>query len=186
MICGILLAAGAGSRMGRPKASLILGGETLLSRGIQLLRDGGCEPVIVVLGADLPDDVAAVVVTNPDWASGMASSLRAGLAAAQGDAAVVALVDQPGITPQAIERLLASHRPGFASSASFEGELRTPVLFDATLWEEVAAAVTGDAGARFWLGRNPDRVIAIACDDVADPSDLDVPDDLTAWGSDGG
>ncbi len=55
------------------------------------------------------------------------------------------------------------------------------MLFDRSLWSEVSAAVTGDAGARHWLRRNPARVIPVACDDVADPTDLDLPDDLTRW-----
>ncbi len=120
-------------------------------------------------------------MTNPDWESGMASSLRAGLGAATGEAALVALVDQPGITAEAVRRLREAHRPGFAIAATFEGEIRTPVLFDRSLWTEVGAAVTGDAGARHWLRRNPARVIPVACDDVADPTDLDLPEDLTRW-----
>jgi CTP:molybdopterin cytidylyltransferase MocA len=183
-VCGIVLAAGAGTRMGQPKATLELDGQTLLNRALSMLFDAGCMPLVAVLGATAPPDgwyAMTDFVSNPDWESGMASSLRVGLSRAQGDAAVVTLVDQPGITAQAIERLIASHRPGYASSATFGGELRTPVLFDATLWDEVCAAVSGDAGARFWLRRNPERVIPVACDDVADPTDLDVPDDLTGW-----
>ncbi len=111
----------------------------------------------------------------------MASSLRVGLEAATGDAAVIALVDQPGITPPAVQRLIASHRPGFASVATFSGDQRTPVLFDRALWDEVGTSVTGDAGARYWLRHNPARVIPVACDDVADPTDLDEPEDLTRW-----
>jgi CTP:molybdopterin cytidylyltransferase MocA len=181
-VCGILLAAGAGSRMGQPKATLRLAGETLLERGIAMLREAGCSPVVAVVGAgashiqERPD-----VVRNPDWESGMASSLRVGLAAASGAAAVVALVDQPGITSIAVQRLIAARRPGYAVCATFDGEVRTPVLFDAGLWRDVAAAVEGDAGARYWLRRHPDLVIPVACDDVADPADLDVPEDLTRW-----
>jgi CTP:molybdopterin cytidylyltransferase MocA len=111
----------------------------------------------------------------------MASSLRAGLAAATGEAAVVTLVDQPGITAAAVRRLISARRPGFALAATFDGEIRTPVLFDRSLWSEVSEAVTGDAGARLWLRRNSARVIPVACDDVADPTDLDLPEDLIRW-----
>jgi CTP:molybdopterin cytidylyltransferase MocA len=182
---GVLLAAGGGSRMGQPKASLVLGGKTLLDRGLQMLADAGCRPLFAVVGAGVPEGSYALTtfVANPDWESGMASSLRAGLAAASGAAALVALVDQPGITAEAVRRLRAAHRPGFAVAATFEGEIRTPVLFDRSLWAEVAGAVSGDAGARHWLRRNPDRVIPVACDDVADPTDLDLPEDLTRWES---
>ena len=181
--CGILLAAGAGSRMGQPKALVRLGGETLIERGIRMLQEGGCDPVVVVVGASEHEftDPRVTVVRNPDWQRGMASSLRCGLAAASGRAAVVALVDQPGITPAAVQRLCAAHRPGFAACATFGGEQRTPVLFDVALWPEVSAAVRGDAGARYWLRRHPTLVISVACDDVADPTDLDVPDDLNRW-----
>jgi CTP:molybdopterin cytidylyltransferase MocA len=183
-VCGIVLAAGSGSRMGQPKATVELDGQTLLNRAVSMLFDAGCRPLVAVLGASpVPDDWYAVTsfVHNPDWQSGMASSLRAGLAAARGDAAVITLVDTPGITSEAVRRLIASHQPGFASVATFDGEMRTPVLFDRALWEEVAGSVTGDAGARYWLRRNLERVIAVACDDVADPADLDVPEDLTGW-----
>ena len=185
--CGVLLAAGGGRRMGQPKAAVVLDGHTLLERGLQTLADAGCTPLYAVVGASLPEGSpaatppATVFVTNPDWESGMASSLRAGLAAATGDAAVVTLVDQPGITAEAVRRLREAHRAGFAVVATFNGEMRTPVLFDRLLWEEVGESVTGDAGARHWLRRNSARVIPVACDDVADPTDLDLPEDLTRW-----
>jgi nicotine blue oxidoreductase len=180
---GILLAAGAGSRMGKPKADVVLAGQTLLERGLQMLAAAGCAPLLAVVGASIPaePDARATFVSNPDWESGMGSSLRVGLGAASGDAAVVALVDQPGITAEAVRRLRAAHRAGFAAAATFEGELRTPVLFDRALWDEVSAAVSGDAGARHWLRRNLARVIPVPCDDVADPTDLDRPEDLTRW-----
>jgi CTP:molybdopterin cytidylyltransferase MocA len=181
--CGVLLAAGAGRRMGKPKADLVLDGETLLERGLRMLADAGCAPLFAVVGAAVPDRLTATAtfVPNPDWQSGMASSLRAGLGAAVGEAAVVALVDQPGITAAAVRRLRAVHRPGFAVAATFDGDIRTPVLFDRALWDEVSAAVAGDAGARHWLRRNPDRVIPVPCDDVADSADLDLPEDLNRW-----
>jgi CTP:molybdopterin cytidylyltransferase MocA len=183
-VCGIVLAAGAGSRMGQPKATVVLGGLTLLDRSLQTLADAGCAPLVAVLGASAapPDGRAdTAYVRNPDWATGMASSLRVGLEAATGTAAVVTLVDQPGITPEAVRRLIAAATPGRAVAAGFGGAIRTPVLFDAALWAEVAAYATGDAGARHWLRAHPDRVIAVACDDVADPDDLDDPTDLTRW-----
>jgi CTP:molybdopterin cytidylyltransferase MocA len=185
--CGVLLAAGGGRRMGQPKANVVLEGQTLLERGVQMLAAAGCEPLYAVVGASVPEGsycastLLTTFVTNPDWESGMASSLRVGLAAATGDAALVALVDQPGITAEAVRRLREAHRSGFAVVATFDGEIRTPALFDRSLWAEVSEAVTGDAGARQWLRRNPGRVIPVACDDVADPTDLDLPEDLTRW-----
>jgi nicotine blue oxidoreductase len=181
-ICGILLAAGGGRRMGQPKARVVVGAQTLLERGLTLLRESGCDPVIAVVAPEDADGLRhADVVINTAWQTGMASSFRAGLAAARGSAAVVALVDQPGITPEAVRRLIAAREPGMAVAATFGGAVRTPVLFDAALWPEVAAAVEGDAGARHWLRGHPARVIPVACDDIADPTDLDVPEDVTRW-----
>lgn len=182
-VCGVVLAAGAGRRMGRPKAFLPYQGELLVERAARILRESGCSPVMVVLGAgadQAPPLPHAVAVLNPDWPSGMASSLRVGLRAAQGDAAVVGLVDQPHVSAAAVRRLIAAPRPGGAAVATYGGKPRNPVVLDAGLWDEVAAAATGDAGARGWLRGHPDRVTAVPCDDVADPTDLDVPADLLA------
>lgn len=78
---GLLLAAGEGARLGTPKALVVLGGERLVDRGVRVLREGGCNPVLVVLGAAVVPVRGAVVVRNPDWRTGMGSSLRTGLAA---------------------------------------------------------------------------------------------------------
>src|SRR5258708_1865534 len=101
-VAGILLAAGEGSRLGQPKALIMLGGQSLARRGITLLRNGGTDPVIVVTGAArLTSDGAAlagvVTVYNPHWRTGMGSSVAVGLAAVpvESTAAVLALADQP-------------------------------------------------------------------------------------------
>ena len=122
----VLLAAGAGSRLGRgPKALLPHHGRPLVEHVASVLVAGGCDEVVVVLGAEAARVAAAAdlttarVVVNPDWATGMASSLRAGVATAlephDGEAparVVVAHVDQPGVAPADVARLLAAHRPG--------------------------------------------------------------------------
>ena len=77
-VAGLLLAAGSGSRFGAPKALVELDGQTLVDRGVALLRDGGCDPVIVVLGALIVPVEGAQVVVAQDWAEGMSASLRAG------------------------------------------------------------------------------------------------------------
>jgi nicotine blue oxidoreductase len=185
---GLVLAAGAGTRFGGPKALVRLDDETLVERAVRTLRAGGCDPVVVVLGAraadvrgaaDLED---AVVVENPAWATGLASSLRCGLEAVArlpAPAVVVALVDQPGIRPAAVERLVARWREGAdAVIATYRDEPRNPVLLDAGVWSEVAARAKADTGARAWLREHPDRVVAVPCDDVADADDIDTPNDL--------
>ena len=80
-VAGILLAAGDGTRLGQPKATVQLGGATLAERGVRLLRDGGADPVLVVTGAVPVEIPGTTAVHNPDWLSGMGSSLAAGLRA---------------------------------------------------------------------------------------------------------
>ena len=184
-VAGLLLAAGAGRRMGGPKALVEVAGEPLVQRGIRLLRDGGCDPVVVVVGASA-DEVrllcaGADVVHAADWESGMAASLRAGLAALDTDACVVALVDQPFVTAEVVQRLRAAHGAGAAAAvASYAGHPRNPVLLDRSVWAAVAATATGDEGARSWLRAHPELVVEVDCTDAGAPDDLDTPQDLAA------
>ncbi|MGH3519522.1 MAG: nucleotidyltransferase family protein [Haloechinothrix sp.] len=180
---GLLLAAGAGRRFGGPKALAVFKGTTLLERGIALLRAGGCEPIHVVLGAETAELNGVMSVLNPEWASGMGSSLRVGLSSLpEGvDAVVVALVDQPLIGAEAIRRLRAAHAGGAAAAvATYAGEPRNPVLLDRSLWDAVATEAVGDTGARRFLNQHPEVVTAVPCDDTGSPSDIDTQDDLAA------
>ncbi|MEV8526152.1 nucleotidyltransferase family protein [Streptomyces sp. NPDC052000] len=188
---GLLLAAGGGRRLGgRPKALLLHRGRPLVEHAVRVLREGGCGQVYVVLGAaadevrvraDLP---GCVLVDNPDWAEGMGSSLRAGLdalAMAEGrpSAALVCLVDQPGIGAEAVARVLAAHRSGDALvAASYDGKRGHPVLFGAERWADIAAGATGDRGARAYLKAHEMEVTLVECGDVADPYDIDTEADL--------
>src|SRR6266496_3223299 len=119
-VAGLLLAAGGGRRYGMPKALVPHHGRLLVEHGLDTLRAGGCEPVVVVLGAAAPevreraDLSATTVVVNPDWPQGMGTSLRAGLtalAATDAEAAVILLVDTPGITPATVHRVRAHAGP---------------------------------------------------------------------------
>ncbi|MFB4307792.1 NTP transferase domain-containing protein [Actinomadura sp. GTD37] len=181
---GLLLAAGEGSRLGRPKATLELDGERLVDRGVRTLRDGGCSPVLVVAGAAQIEVIGAVVVPNPDWRDGMGSSLRAGLAALPPacPAAVVALVDQPLVTPAAVGRLIEAYEAGAEIAvATYGGARRNPVLLRAGHFAGVAEAAVGDQGARGYLRANPGLVTSVPCDGVAAPDDIDTPGDLAAF-----
>ncbi|WP_395105976.1 NTP transferase domain-containing protein [Actinomadura sp. SCN-SB] len=181
---GLLLAAGEGSRLGRPKALLELDGERLVDRGVRTLRDGGCSPVLVVAGAAPLEVIGAVVVPNPDWRSGMGSSLRAGLAALPSGcpAVVVALVDQPLVGPEAVRRLIEAYEAGArVAVATYEGRPRNPVLIAGEHFEAVAEAARGDAGARVFLREHPELVTPVPCADVAAPDDIDTPADLEAF-----
>ena len=190
-VAGLLLAAGAGSRMGGPKALLPWAGEPLVRRGIRLLSEGGCAPVVVVVGAageQVREQVRAhgdhaAVVTADDWATGMGASLRAGLASLDDTVAacVVALVDQPLVTPAAVERLRAAYADGaVAAVATYAGRARNPVLLERSTWAGVMAAAVGDEGARGWLRRHPELVVQVDCTDGGAPDDLDTPGDLAA------
>lgn len=189
-VAGLLLAAGAGRRMGRPKALLEFEGEALVRRGIRLLAGGGCDPVVVVVGASAeqvrPLCEGTQVVAAADWQAGMATSLRAGLKAVgdgtDADACVIALVDQPLVTAAAVQRLLAARVRGAAPAvvATYDGRPRNPVLLDRTVWAAVAQAATGDEGARTWLREHPEQVAHVDCTDVGAPDDLDTRQDLQA------
>lgn len=141
-VAGILLAAGEGTRLGRPKALVELGGQTLAERGVRLLRDGGADPLLVVTGAAPVRVDGARTVHNPDWRAGMGTSLAAGLralgavkagaadesgadeadgadgahenavAASAAGAAVIALADQPLVGPEAVRRLITAYQNG--------------------------------------------------------------------------
>ncbi|MGC5014007.1 nucleotidyltransferase family protein [Streptosporangium sp. DT93] len=180
---GLLLAAGSGSRLGTPKALVDFHGERLVDRGVRMLREGGCRTVVVVLGAAGTPVAGAVVVHNPRWSSGMGSSLRAGLEAVPAEAAhvVIALVDQPFVGPRAVRRLVrAAGRGASVAVATYAGERRNPVLIAREHFAEVARLATGDTGARPFLRAHAGLVVAVPCDDVADPADIDTPDDLDA------
>nr|WP_203859831.1 nucleotidyltransferase family protein [Plantactinospora mayteni] len=180
----MVLAAGAGRRFGGPKALVRLDGQLLVERAVQVARAGGCEPVVAVLGAaastvrsraDLGD---AVPVENREWATGMGSSLRVGLAALRDSgavAAVVLLVDMPGITAEAVRRLVEIATPDALGMAGYGARRGHPVLLGRSHWPGVAELAVGDVGARPYLRRHEGLLSVVPCADVADDADLDVP-----------
>ena len=203
-IAGVLLAAGEGSRFGQPKALVELNGQTLAERGVNLLRAGGADPVLVVTGAAAVELDGAHAVYNPDWRTGMGSSLRAALQALAGSspgsgsgsgsssgsgsgsavgidvgAVVVALADQPLVGAAAVARLIAAYRGGATVAvAAYDGQARNPVLLAREHWAEVIATATGDQGARAFLRAHPDLVALVECGDTGRPDDIDTPADL--------
>ncbi|MER5823777.1 nucleotidyltransferase family protein [Streptomyces mirabilis] len=188
-VAGLLLAAGGGRRLGgRPKALLEHRGRPLVEYAVGVLRAAGCTRVHVVLGAraDAVRERAqldgCVLVDNPEWEYGMGSSLRAGLDSLAGTgarAALVSLVDQPGIGPRAVARVLAAHQDDTSLvSATYDGVRGHPVLFGAAHWAGVAASATGDRGARTYLKEHEAAITLVECGDVAEPYDIDTEDDL--------
>ncbi|MER6063878.1 nucleotidyltransferase family protein [Streptomyces sp. NPDC051896] len=188
-VAGLLLAAGGGRRLGgRPKALLEHRGRLLVEHAAGVLRAAGCGRIHVVLGARA-DEVrrradlsGCVLVDNPDWAEGMGSSLRAGLASLTGTgvrAALVSLVDQPGIGPAAVARVLGAFEDEKSLvSAAYDGTRGHPVLFGAAHWPGIAATAAGDRGAREYLKENAGRIRLVECADVAEPYDIDTEADL--------
>jgi CTP:molybdopterin cytidylyltransferase MocA len=175
-VSGLVLAAGAGRRMGQPKADLIVDGERLIDRAVQVLRAGGCDEVVTVVrdGVVCPD---ARVVVNPEPERGMGSSLRLALAAATGLRAVILLVDTPGIGAPAVRAVLAADSPVVV--ATYRGRRGHPVAVDRSWWDEVAERAEGDRGARPFLAAHPELVREVEC--PGDPSDLDTASDLAMW-----
>ncbi len=174
--------------MGTPKALLRDDtGTPFVSRAAALLRDGGCDDVTVVVGAE-SDAVTALVadqdvrvVTAAGWDEGMGASLRAGLTAAlDGDAAcaLVTLVDLPdvgaGVVRRVLERL--GHDEGTLGRASYDGVPGHPVLLGRAHWEGVVTSAQGDRGARDYLSLH--RPVLVECGDLATGRDVDTPDAL--------
>jgi CTP:molybdopterin cytidylyltransferase MocA len=182
-VAALVLAAGAGSRYGAPKALVELDGERLVDRAIRVLHQGGIILTYVVQGAAVLTDLSgAEVVDNPDWPSGMGSSLRAGISAlpAAVQAVVVVPVDQPGLTAAALGRVLAAaqgDRQQALVVATYAGRRGHPVLLGRRHWAGVAGAAVGDTGARAYLATRPD-VVEVECADVASGVDVDEPADL--------
>ncbi|WP_249714440.1 nucleotidyltransferase family protein [Rhizomonospora bruguierae] len=186
----MVLAAGGGRRYGQPKALVRHDdGQLLVERAAATLRAGGCAPIVVVLGAEADRVrrrawlVDATPVDNPDWMSGMGSSLRVGLSAlaeTDADAVAVLLVDTPGIGPGAVRRLAgAVDGRGALITATYGGRRGHPVLLGRDHWAGVAQLATADVGARAYLAMHTAEVRGVPCEDIADDTDLDVPPDRT-------
>lgn len=178
MTHGLLLAAGAGRRMGTPKA-LVPG---WLPSSVAVLSEGGCEAVTVVLGAAADEARALVpagvgVVEATDWAEGMGASLRAGLAALDAtpaDAVLLHLVDLPDVTAEVVRRVLATQvGPGALARAAYQGVPGHPVLLGRDHWRGVRETAAGDRGARIYLQQREVRLVE--CGDLASGRDQDTP-----------
>jgi CTP:molybdopterin cytidylyltransferase MocA len=178
---GVVLAAGNGSRFGEPKAPVVYRGERLVDRAVRSLREAGCAPVFVILGAWEGNVDDALVIVNHGWEEGMGSSLRIALkwvnATTEADYALITLVDLPDVTSEAITRVKDAE-PGIAV-ATFNGERGHPVRIPREHFRELIDTVSGDEGARSFL-RDRDDVHLVEVGDLASGRDIDVPEDLPA------
>lgn len=180
----VILAAGGSRRMGRPKQLLELEGEAMLRRTARLCLGAGFAPVMVVLGSSAAA-VAAVLeglpvdcVVHPDWAAGMASSIRAGIAALppHSTAALLLACDQPALSPELLRDFQDAHRrsPDSTIASAYAGGAGIPALFPRARFAELEA-LRGDRGARPLLA---------GAERIPFPGgeiDFDTPADLAAW-----
>jgi molybdenum cofactor cytidylyltransferase/nicotine blue oxidoreductase len=181
---GLVLAAGAGSRMGMPKALVRDARGPWLVRAVRALADGGCARVSVVLGAraeealPLLEGTGATPVVAADWAAGMSASLRAGVLSLEGtdaDAVVLTLVDLPDVGADVVRRVLTpTPTRSTLRRAAFGGLVGHPVVIGRDHWSAVAAEADGDRGARGYLAHHD--VDVVECGDLASGRDVDRPD----------
>lgn len=178
---GVLLAAGAGIRMGQPKAT-VLGPDGLpwVVSSARTLTAGGCTETVVVIGAaahEVRELLAAEPVTiieSASWQDGMGSSLGAGLRAIearQADAVLIHLVDLPDVGADVVRRLLDLSTPDVLARASYGSGPGHPVLIGRQHWHAIAGEAAGDSGARLYLQRH--TVLDVDCSDLATGIDVD-------------
>ncbi len=193
-VAGLLLSAGGGSRLGLPKGLLREpDGTPRIARVCAQMRDVGCDPVVVVLGA-AAEEVAALLpdfvlpVLAEDWEQGMGESLRAGLGALTGaetadlaDAALVMLVDLPDVGEAAFRRVIDHGCDCFPElgtaliRATWTGQPGHPVLLGRAHWQAAAQAAVGDQGARALL--SGPGAVSVECGDLGTGADIDRPED---------
>ncbi len=185
-VLGILLAAGQGTRMGQPKA-LVRGADGVpwLVSSREALVEGGCDRVVVVLGAEA--GLAAELlgghahVVADDWGEGMSATLRAGLRIAEGgdeEAVLIHLVDLPDVGSEVIRRILAHAAPDALVRAAYDDHPGHPVLIGEDHWRALMASLGGDEGAKHYLARH--RATLVECADLATGVDIDTPAEYEA------
>ncbi len=166
--------------MGKPKALMHdPDGTSWLIRSAAALDRGGCSRIVVVLGAEvdaarsLLDGAPVEIIFAPDWNTGMAASLRAGLGfLVDGDAAMISLVDLPDVGPEVVARLLdPTPTPDVLARAAYVGTPGHPVLIGRHHWAGVLRSASGDGGARTYFEDHPP--LLIECGDLATGRDVD-------------
>lgn len=182
-VAAVVLAAGGSTRMGRPKQLLPWRGRSLLRHAVEVAREAGCDPVVVVLGAASDqlrpelDGVPVTVAENPEWERGPGTSVRAGLdAVGPADTVVFLVCDQPLVDAAHVRRLIearqATGRPMAASE--YGGTVGVPALFTRECFSALTA-MDPAAGAKQVLTRQPDAVAAVPF--PAGECDVDTPAD---------
>jgi CTP:molybdopterin cytidylyltransferase MocA len=192
-VAGLVLAAGAGRRMGSPKALLVdADGTPRVAATVDALRRGGCPGVTVVVGAQAdaaaPRAAAtgAAVVVAERWAEGMGASLEEGLealSAGTARAALLTLVDLPDVGPEVVRRVLAAWNGAGRGDealvrATYDGRPGHPVLIGRQHWMPLRERLSGDVGAGPYLAEHRAMVSEVSCEDLATGRDVDRPEEL--------
>lgn len=184
----IVLAAGASSRLGQPKQLLQINGESLLHRTVRLAAESGCGPIFVVLGFEADRmrqefrDLEAKPIINPDWQSGMGSSLRCGIEAVMKETpepqkTLILLCDQPSLSAEILSTLLqtSAEKKSPITASSYAGRSGVPAIFDKQLYPDLLK-VEGDQGARSIIQRYADQTSTVEF--LGGVIDIDTPEDL--------
>lgn len=176
VIAGVLLAAGAGRRYGKPKVLV----DGWLESAVSALRGGGCGHVGVVLGAAVvPVPDGAVAVSAPDWDTGLSASVRAGLDYAErvrADYAALHVIDTPDVGAPVVTRVIqrALVSAGGLARAVFGDQPGHPVVLARAHWPQIIDGLSGDQGAGRYL-RTAHDVDYVECGDLAGGADHDYP-----------
>jgi molybdenum cofactor cytidylyltransferase len=190
MVSAIVLAAGESRRMGRPKQLLRLGDRTLLDLALDNVRKSSVGEIVLVLGASSAEIQQQVstqgvkIVMNSAYQEGMASSLRAGIAAldASSQAALIVLADQPCLRPATLNRLMEHHRNARSQIVipTYRGFRGNPVLLDRSVFPEVMN-IRGDIGCRAIFGSHAENISKLDVDDPGILLDVDTSSDLKGF-----
>jgi molybdenum cofactor cytidylyltransferase len=186
-VAAIILAAGRSSRMGSHKLLLPYKGRPIVNWVLGAACASRVDPVIIVLGHEAEQVDAALraerwflAIHNPWYVNGMSTSLKIGLAATPKhvDGAIILLGDQPLITPEIINAIIAesARAPDAIIAASYQGRRGNPVLFPRQYFVELDA-ITGDEGGRAVLARHPEQVRLVEIDDTLAGFDVDTPEE---------
>jgi molybdenum cofactor cytidylyltransferase len=183
----LVLAAGASTRLGRPKQLVQIGGRPALHIALSNAVAVAGNAVTVVIGANASDltyllsHSPASSIVNRQWEEGIASSLRCGLSVvpASADAVMIVLGDQVCVTSDDLKRLLAAwqKQENDIAAATYDRHVGVPAIFPRWCFAELAQ-LRGDEGARKILQRNPDRLVRVPMSNAG--FDLDTPEDLAA------
>jgi molybdenum cofactor cytidylyltransferase len=188
-IGAVILAAGASTRMGRPKQLLQFCGQTLVRRGASVAVEAGCRPVVVVTGAhavatrDALSGLDVQEAENQQWPSGISSSIRVGVeavvrASPQTAAIILMLCDQPFVTQELIARIVAAHRETGRSiiASRYGGSYGVPALFGKKYFAQLTA-LEDALGAKRLIQKQIADVQLV--DFPQGEIDIDTPDDLS-------